>query len=153
MFNRLSTSPERVVSLMECYQMIPLVGILRKMKVSYFSMGDLSLWQDDNERSRIRPGEPHHGKNIMTLSTRVLSQVHFPSLKKLEFRFPAGKAFTNADYEVRDSFILYTLPLVWNMQQIWKSLHRHWPNHEIRHVRYSNDIRDLCRKPYQMHQA
>lgn len=82
-----------------------------KMKVSYFSMGDSSLWRDENGRSRIHPGEPHHGKNLMTLSTRVLSQVHFPSLKKLEFRFPAGKKFVNADDEVRDSFIHLAIDL------------------------------------------
>lgn len=74
-----------------------------KIKVSHFSIGDPSMWRDEdgNRLSFIATA----GGRITSLSTHVLPKIHFPSLKRLEFRFPPGKAFANGDDEVRDLFV------------------------------------------------
>ena len=56
-----------------------------KIKVSYFTFGDSSLWRDNRGR-HIQESSVTKGVKIRSLATDVLPNIHWQSLKRIEFR-------------------------------------------------------------------
>lgn len=80
-----------------------------KVKQSYFTFGDVSLWRDD--KGHRLPDLSSNGAKVarstpmISLSTKFLTRVHFPSLKRIEFRLAPTRLFMNSDEELKSAFI------------------------------------------------
>ena len=87
-------------------------GRYPKIKVSYFTFGDSSLWRDNRGR-HIQESSVTKGVKIRSLATDVLPNIHWQSLKRIEFRLrlTPGKSFLNTDEELRDAFLYMAVGL------------------------------------------
>ena len=81
-----------------------------KIKVSYFTFGDSSLWRDNRGR-HIQESSVTKGVKIRSLATDVLPNIHWQSLKRIEFRLSPGRTFLNRDEELRDAFVYMAMGL------------------------------------------
>ena len=81
-----------------------------KIKVSYFTFGDTSLWRNKRGR-RIPESSVTTGVKIRSLATDVLSNIHWQSLKRIEFRLTPNKTFLNTNEELRDAFVYMAVGL------------------------------------------
>ena len=87
-------------------------GRYPKIKVTYFTFGDSSLWRDKRGRSRHIPeSSDTEGVKIKSLATDVLPNIHWQSLKRIEFRLSPGRTFSNRDEELRDAFVYMAMGL------------------------------------------
>lgn len=86
-------------------------GSYPKIKQSYFTFGDPSLWRDDITGRRVDRALVDKNTKMKSLATVVLPKVHFPSLKRIEFRLSPGKTFSNREEELRDAFVFMTMGL------------------------------------------
>jgi len=85
-------------------------GLYPKIKQSYFTFGDPSLWRDDITGRRVDRTLVENTK-MKSLAIEAVTKVHFPSLKRIEFRLSPGKTFTNREGELRDAFVYMTMGL------------------------------------------
>jgi len=86
-------------------------GSYPKIKQSYFTFGDPSLWRDDITGRRVDRALVDKNTKMKNLATVVLPKIHFPSLKRIEFRLSPGKTFTNREEELRDAFLYMAMQL------------------------------------------
>jgi len=87
-------------------------GLYPKIKQSYFTFGDPSLWRDDITGQRVnRALVDDKNTKMKSLATDAITKVHFPSLKRIEFRLSPGKTFSNREEELRDAFVYMTMGL------------------------------------------
>ena len=86
-------------------------GSYPKIKQSYFTFGDPSLWRDDITGRRVDRTLVDKNTKLKSLATEVLPKIHFPSLKRIEFRLSLGKTFSNKEEELRDAFVYMAMRL------------------------------------------
>lgn len=86
-------------------------GLYPKIKQSYFTFGDPSLWRDDITGQRVDRSLVDKNTKIKSLATEAVTKVHFPSLKRIEFRLSPGKIFSNREEELRDAFVYMAMGL------------------------------------------
>jgi len=95
-------------------------GLYPKIKQSYFTFGDPSLWRDDITGRRVDRTLVDKDRKMKSLAIEALTKVHFPSLKRIDFRLSPGKTFSNREEELRDAFVYMTMGLAYLLLN-WKN--------------------------------
>ena len=86
-------------------------GLYPKIKQSYFTFGDPSLWRDDITGRRVDHTLVDENTKMKSLAIEAITKVHFPSLKRIEFRLSPGKYFSHREEELRDAFVYMAMGL------------------------------------------
>lgn len=86
-------------------------GVFPKIKVSHFEVVDATA-PDGSVADVVLPPPPPHCR-ISNFTSIALANIHFPTLERLEIKFPRGKIHRTSDpeHELRDSFIYLALGL------------------------------------------
>ena len=86
-------------------------GLYPKIKQLYFTFSDPSLWRDSITGRRVDRTLVDKNRKMKSLAIEALTKVHFPSLKRIEFRLSPGKKFSNREEELRDAFVYMAMGL------------------------------------------